>query len=102
MAVKKEVPAKEEVSPKKKKSKKSGSDALKVAGGLLAGAAAGALAGVLLAPDSGKNTRKKITAKSKKVASDVSGKVSKTIKDLESRVKKISSAKSGSSKKRGV
>ncbi|MDA0194580.1 MAG: YtxH domain-containing protein [Bacteroidetes bacterium] len=43
-----------------KKSKKSGGTALKVAGGVLAGAAAGALTAVLLAPDSGKNTRKKI------------------------------------------
>ncbi len=35
----------------------------KVLLGFLAGAAAGALAGILLAPDSGENTRKKIAAK---------------------------------------
>jgi gas vesicle protein len=58
-------------TPKPKK-KNTG---LKVAGGILAGAAAGAIAGILMAPDSGKNTRKKITDKSKKVTADVKSKV---------------------------
>ncbi|MBL7873632.1 MAG: YtxH domain-containing protein [Cyclobacteriaceae bacterium] len=56
-------------TPKKKNT------ALKVAGGVLAGAAAGAIAGILMAPDSGKNTRKKIADKSKKVTADVKSKV---------------------------
>lgn len=68
------------------KPKKSNRTALKVAGGILAGAAAGAIAGVLLAPDSGKNTRRKIAEKSKKVAADVKAKVSSSFKNVKSRI----------------
>ena len=59
-----------------KKSKTS----LKVAGGILAGAAAGAIAGILMAPDSGKNTRKKIVVKSKEAASKAKNKVVGSVK----------------------
>lgn len=71
---------------KGKKTKKSGSTALKVAGGLLAGAAAGAIAGILLAPDSGKNTRKKIADKTKKITASVKEKAVKKIKGLANRI----------------
>ncbi len=42
-------------------------DAKNLIGGLLAGAAVGVAIGMLLAPDSGANTRKKITDGSKKL-----------------------------------
>lgn len=61
-----------------KKARGSGT-ALKVAGGVLAGAAVASAAAVLFAPDSGKNTRKKIAAKTKKVAGEVKAKVKKVV-----------------------
>jgi len=67
-----------------KKSKTS----LKVAGGILAGAAAGAIAGILMAPDSGKNTRKKIAVKSKEVANTTKNKVVGSVKKAVSAGKK--------------
>jgi gas vesicle protein len=39
--------------------------------GVLAGVAAGAIIGVLMAPDSGENTRKKISSKSQDVMDDL-------------------------------
>lgn len=69
------------------KPKKAKGTALKVAGGILAGAAAGAIAGILLAPDSGKNTRKKIADNAKKAAKDAKGKVSSKVKEVASKVK---------------
>ncbi len=47
----------------------------KVAIGVAAGAAAGAALGVLFAPDKGKETRKKIAAKSKQIKEDVKSKL---------------------------
>jgi len=84
--------SKNQGQPNKAKPKKSRT-ALKVAGGVLVGAAAGAIAGVLFAPDSGKNTRKKLAEKSKKIASDVKATVSKTIKGATDRFKKGPEAK---------
>jgi gas vesicle protein len=46
----------------------------KTALGMLAGIATGALLGILFAPDSGKNTRKKIVQKGEGYADDVKGK----------------------------
>lgn len=43
----------------------------KIAVGFLAGAAVGALAGILFAPDSGSNTRKKISSKSGEIKDSV-------------------------------
>jgi gas vesicle protein len=44
--------------------------------GILAGFAAGAVVGILFAPDKGSNTRKKITEKGNAVASDLESKYS--------------------------
>jgi gas vesicle protein len=46
----------------------------KIALGVLGGIAAGAIAGILLAPDKGSKTRKKIVVKSKDFADDIKGK----------------------------
>lgn len=46
----------------------------KIALGVLGGIAAGAIAGILLAPDKGSKTRKKIVNKSKDFADDIKGK----------------------------
>ncbi|OSZ81483.1 hypothetical protein CAP36_09705 [Chitinophagaceae bacterium IBVUCB2] len=51
--------------------------------GFLAGAAVGALAGILLAPDKGSETRKKIATK----ANDIKGSVQSTVSDLVDSVK---------------
>jgi gas vesicle protein len=51
---------------------------LNVAIGAVAGVAAGALLGVLLAPDKGSETRKKISAKSKDTANSLKNKVVET------------------------
>ncbi|MDX2001569.1 MAG: YtxH domain-containing protein [Chitinophagales bacterium] len=60
---------------------KSRNTALAVLAGIAAGAAIGAIAGILLAPDSGENTRKKITDKygdlKDQLATGVDGIVSK-------------------------
>jgi len=48
---------------------------INVAIGAVAGVAAGALAGVLFAPDKGTETRKKISTKSKETAASVKDKV---------------------------
>ncbi|HCM76201.1 MAG TPA: YtxH domain-containing protein [Cytophagales bacterium] len=93
MATKK-VQGKAETPQKKKKSSNTG---LKVAGGMLAGAAAGAIAGMLLAPDSGKNTRKKIADKTKKAAANVKGKVTSKVKEVAGKVK----AKASKGKEKG-
>lgn len=46
----------------------------KIALGVLGGIAVGAIAGILLAPDKGSKTRKKILFKSKNFADDIKGK----------------------------
>ena len=46
----------------------------KIALAVLGGIAAGAIAGILLAPDKGSKTRKKIVNKSKDFADDIKGK----------------------------
>ena len=63
---------------------------MKVLGGFLAGAAIGSIAALLMAPDSGKATRKKIADQSKKVTDDMKRSLSKSLDSLkESYDKKV-------------
>ncbi len=50
--------------------------------GILAGAAVGAILGVLFAPDSGENTRKEISKKSRKYAEEVKDKFNEIVSDV--------------------
>ncbi|RTY97499.1 YtxH domain-containing protein [Flavobacterium franklandianum] len=54
----------------------------KVLLGVLGGLAAGALAGILFAPDKGSKTRKKIVDKSKGFADDMKGKFEELYEDV--------------------
>jgi len=54
----------------------------KVAVGILGGVAAGALLGVLFAPEKGSKTRKKIVSKSKGFANEVKGKFEELYEDV--------------------
>jgi gas vesicle protein len=56
----------------------------KIIGGFLAGAALGVATGLLMAPDSGKRTRKKIMDKSKEVGDQVAKSVAKTLENVKS------------------
>ena len=51
----------------------------KVIGGFLIGAALGAASGILLAPSSGRKTRKKIKSESKKMADEIIDKANQTL-----------------------
>jgi gas vesicle protein len=73
----------------------------KVLLGFLAGAAAGALAGILLAPDSGANTRKKISEKAggwKDAAKDSLGGIIDGVKKAYSGAKEDVESKAGAVK----
>lgn len=61
----------------------------KVVIGILTGIAVGAAIGVLLAPDSGENTRKKIANKSRDFADDVKGKWNHLVNGLSHRVDQL-------------
>jgi gas vesicle protein len=56
--------------------------AVKVIGGFLAGAAIGTVTGILIAPDKGKNTRKKLKDESTRLANQLSESVSNSIHAL--------------------
>lgn len=56
----------------------------KIIGGFLAGAALGVAAGVLMAPDSGKRTRRRLADKSKEYSDQLSDSVSKTLDTVKS------------------
>ena len=58
----------------------------KVIVGFLVGAAAGALAGILLAPDSGDQTRKKIVSKANDLKDDLGSQLSSTFGRLSEQV----------------
>lgn len=55
---------------------------VKVLGGFLAGAAVGTIAGILLAPDKGSNTRKKIHDESKRLSEEIAESVGQTMHAL--------------------
>jgi gas vesicle protein len=54
--------------------------------GLIIGAAAGAVAGVLFAPDKGTETRKKISDKTKSLKNDLSDKIESIRETIESKL----------------
>jgi gas vesicle protein len=56
----------------------------KIIGGFLAGAALGVAAGVLIAPESGRKTRKKIADRSKEMSDHLADSVSKTMDTVKS------------------
>ena len=57
-------------------------NSIKVLGGFLAGATIGSITAILLAPGSGKDTRKKIADGSKKLTDDVKQSFSKSLDSL--------------------
>jgi gas vesicle protein len=61
----------------------------KVVLGFILGIAAGALAGILMAPDSGDETRRKITDKAKGVKDDLSDQITTAINKLSAYVDKV-------------
>lgn len=67
----------------------------KILGGFLAGAALGAVAGILLAPDSGANTRMKVVDESKRLTDKLTDSISKSLGLIQKEAKsKINEAKS--------
>ena len=72
---------------------------VKIIGGFLAGAALGTAAGILMAPDSGRKTRKRMIDESKKLSDQFSDSVAKTFDTVKSTYnKKLDEyAKSGKS-----
>jgi gas vesicle protein len=61
----------------------------KVVLGLLAGVAAGAVLGILFAPDKGSNTRKKIVTKGEDYANDVKEKFNEALDAISNKYKSI-------------
>ena len=61
----------------------------KVALGILAGLAAGAILGILFAPDKGSNTRKKIISKGEGYADDVKEKFNEAVDAISDKYKSI-------------
>jgi gas vesicle protein len=59
--------------------------------GILAGLAIGATAGILLAPDKGSNTRKKISKKGKAYVDQVGGEFNSIIENITSKVEQLKS-----------
>ncbi len=58
----------------------------KVLLGVLAGIAAGALIGILFAPDKGSETRKKIVKKGEEYADDIKAKINGLLDDLSQKI----------------
>lgn len=54
-------------------------NSVKIIGGFLIGAAVGAVAGILLAPDSGENTRSKLKDETKRLADQLSESISHSL-----------------------
>ncbi|MFN3639391.1 MAG: YtxH domain-containing protein [Flavobacterium sp.] len=57
--------------------------------GIIAGAATGALLGILFAPDKGSETRKKIAKKSKQYGEDLKDKYNEIVDDISSKFKDL-------------
>jgi gas vesicle protein len=57
--------------------------------GILAGAAIGAVLGVLYAPDRGSETRRKISRKGKKYAEDLQGKYDEIVSTVKNKFEKV-------------
>lgn len=78
----------------------------KVILGVLAGLAAGAMLGILFAPDKGVETRKKIAKKGKDYADDISEKVHNLVEEVSEKVdqaiKDLKHAKSANQEKSSV
>jgi gas vesicle protein len=70
----------------------------KVLLGLLAGVAAGAILGVLFAPDKGSATRKKISEKSDEYADSLKAKFDELLTDLTEKFEKVKDESSNNSK----
>lgn len=60
-------------------------DSKKVIGGLLAGAAIGVAIGILLAPDSGERTRRKLVKGSRRLTDNLKGTVEDSVQYLKDR-----------------
>ncbi len=67
--------------------------------GLAIGAAAGAVLGVLFAPDKGTETRKKISAKTKDLQKDLSEKIDSLRETIESKIAEVQKPKDAPDKK---
>jgi gas vesicle protein len=67
----------------------------KVLLGLLAGIAAGALLGILFAPDKGSVTRKKLSKKGDDFAEELKGKFDEFLDDMSEKVEKVKGDVSG-------
>lgn len=59
---------------------------VKLISGILAGATAGALIGILTAPDSGENTRKKIKKETNKFKKDLDNRVNETLEAVKTSI----------------
>lgn len=57
---------------------------MKIIGGFIAGAALGAVAGILMAPESGDKTRKRMMDESKRLADQFTESLSKTLDSVKS------------------
>lgn len=57
--------------------------------GIIAGAATGALLGILFAPDKGSETRKKIAKKSKQYGEDLKEKYNEIVEDISGKFKDL-------------
>jgi Gas vesicle protein len=66
---------------------------LKVLTGVLVGAAIGTITGILIAPDRGSNTRKKIKDESKRLSSEIGDSVAQTMHTLTHSLRDLSKKK---------
>jgi gas vesicle protein len=77
------------------------SDSGKVFMGLLAGLAAGALLGILFAPDKGSETRKKVVSKGEEVTDGLKNKFNDLIDELNQKIETAKAKASGAKPETG-